>query len=139
MASSSVTADIQSLESLFGRSATVQDKADVLRSFLDRKIKDDNEPGRLGTLLPGLQSDSNPLRGIDDEKMQRYIHDFVEKHGLEETYQDWAIEHAYLDANRPLLRLPCANVDPAKHLKCPENGTLACSECKLVSYCSKVS
>ena len=139
MASSSVIADIQSLESLFAHSATLQDKADGLRSFLDRKIKDDTESSRFGTLLPGLQSESNPLRGTEDERMQRYMLDFVQKHGLVETYEDWVIEKAYLNANRPLLRLPCANVDPAKQLKCPQNGTLACSECKLVSYCSKMS
>jgi hypothetical protein len=35
-------------------------------------------------------------------------------------------------------RLPCANVDVDKYKACPNNGTMACSACKLTSYCSKV-
>jgi hypothetical protein len=34
--------------------------------------------------------------------------------------------------------LPCANVQPAKYTACEKTGTMACSKCKLVSYCSKV-
>src|SRR6266704_595352 len=38
----------------------------------------------------------------------------------------------------PLERLPCANVKADKYKTCPNPGTLACSACKLVSYCSEV-
>ena len=38
----------------------------------------------------------------------------------------------------PLDVLPCANVDVEKHAICDKPGKLACSSCKLVSYCSKV-
>ncbi|EPQ57739.1 hypothetical protein GLOTRDRAFT_37501 [Gloeophyllum trabeum ATCC 11539] len=34
-------------------------------------------------------------------------------------------------------RLPCANVDVENRSHCPGEGTMACSRCKLVSYCSK--
>ena len=38
----------------------------------------------------------------------------------------------------PLEVLPCANVNVEKHAACEKPGKLACSSCKLVSYCSKV-
>lgn len=37
-----------------------------------------------------------------------------------------------------LERLPCANVEVEKYKTCPNPATMACSACKLVSYCSKV-
>lgn len=33
---------------------------------------------------------------------------------------------------------PCANVQVQKHWHCPKEGTLTCSSCTLVSYCSAV-
>lgn len=43
------------------------------------------------------------------------------------------------DSPFPLLgRHPCANVNVAKYSACSKPGTMACSECRLVSYCSKV-
>jgi hypothetical protein len=38
----------------------------------------------------------------------------------------------------PLERLPCSNIQVKKYKTCPNQGTRACSACKLVSYCSKV-
>ena len=35
--------------------------------------------------------------------------------------------------------LPCANVETEKYRACPNPGKMACSSCRLVSYCSKVS
>ena len=41
--------------------------------------------------------------------------------------------------SRPPTALPCANVQPAEDtMICKDPGTMACSACKLVSYCSKV-
>lgn len=34
--------------------------------------------------------------------------------------------------------LPCANVQVHKYEVCNKPGTMVCSECRLVSYCSKV-
>ena len=34
--------------------------------------------------------------------------------------------------------LPCANVNVGIHAVCAKAGKLACSSCRLVSYCSKV-
>jgi len=39
----------------------------------------------------------------------------------------------------PPTTLPCANVQAEKYTVCENPGTMACSACKLVSYCSKVS
>ncbi|EDR06852.1 uncharacterized protein LACBIDRAFT_299777 [Laccaria bicolor S238N-H82] len=36
------------------------------------------------------------------------------------------------------LVLPCANVKPKLYHACGNPGRMACSVCKLVSYCSKV-
>lgn len=38
----------------------------------------------------------------------------------------------------PLEVLPCANVNVERYAVCENPGKLACSSCKLVSYCSKV-
>lgn len=38
----------------------------------------------------------------------------------------------------PITFVPCANVDPDAHERCPEVGTRACSGCRLVLYCSQV-
>ena len=38
----------------------------------------------------------------------------------------------------PPENLPCANVEVAKYRTCQNPGKLACSACKLVSYCSEV-
>jgi len=38
----------------------------------------------------------------------------------------------------PPTSLPCANVQAAKYSFCQNPGKMACSACKLVSYCSKV-
>jgi hypothetical protein len=35
--------------------------------------------------------------------------------------------------------LPCANVETEKYRACPNPGKMACSSCRLVSYCSKVN
>ncbi|KDR66055.1 hypothetical protein GALMADRAFT_232756 [Galerina marginata CBS 339.88] len=37
----------------------------------------------------------------------------------------------------PLEILPCANVQADKYRVCNQPGTMVCSECRLVSYCSK--
>ena len=37
------------------------------------------------------------------------------------------------------LVLPCGNVEPKLYHACGNPGMMACSACKLVSYCSKVS
>ncbi|KAF8800718.1 hypothetical protein BYT27DRAFT_7342339 [Phlegmacium glaucopus] len=37
----------------------------------------------------------------------------------------------------PLVMLPCANVQVEQYTACENQGTSACSACKLVSYCSK--
>lgn len=39
----------------------------------------------------------------------------------------------------PPEMLPCANVQAEQYTTCQNQGKLACSACKLVSYCSKVS
>ncbi|KJA20456.1 hypothetical protein HYPSUDRAFT_43147 [Hypholoma sublateritium FD-334 SS-4] len=49
-----------------------------------------------------------------------------------------AVVKAPSDAPFRLLGVhPCANVNVAKYSACSKPGTMACSECRLVSYCSK--
>ena len=38
----------------------------------------------------------------------------------------------------PPENLPCANVQVGQYNACNKRGSMACSSCKLVSYCSKV-
>ena len=39
----------------------------------------------------------------------------------------------------PPENLPCANVQVQQYKACDKQGSMACSSCKLVSYCSKAS
>jgi len=136
MASSSTTADIQSLERILERSPTIRDKTDAFRSFLNDQIKNDNDTHTL-TLFPGCRDEFNPLA---DEQRMRDLDSLAEKHGLKDVYVDWAMENVPMGLDsKPLLRLPCANFDGTKNWKCDKDGTMACGGCKLVSYCSKVS
>ncbi|KZP28089.1 hypothetical protein FIBSPDRAFT_917742 [Athelia psychrophila] len=44
---------------------------------------------------------------------------------------------SFTDGRAFLEKLPCAHSDAAENWRCPNDGTMACANCKLVSYCSK--
>lgn len=54
---------------------------------------------------------------------------------LQSTWQQMMEEPQY----PPPTTLPCANVQAEKYAVCESPGTMACSACKLVSYCSQVN
>ena len=55
-----------------------------------------------------------------------------------QTFMQTMIQESMKPKFPPPENLPCANVEVAKHQACKNPGKLACSACKLVSYCSKV-
>jgi hypothetical protein len=89
------------------------------------------------TLSIGDRIGSAPVFGNDIDKSTNsfFTPELLERHGIH--WHDIAIAFAGV-GEKPLERLPCANVEPTKSWRCQENGRLACGECKLVSYCSKV-
>ena len=62
----------------------------------------------------------------------------VQEHNLIRVYLDSMMSYSQSMAEKPLERLPCANVEPAKDWRCSKDGRMTCRDCKLVSYCSKV-
>ena len=72
-------------------------------------------------------------------ELDEYPYDLAIKHGLDQEFNDWVLRRALMNALQPFERLPCANMLREGLLHCRKEGTLACSQCKLVSYCSKVS
>ena len=65
-----------------------------------------------------------------------YLFDLAEEHGLDKVQIAWTMNKV-LDISSTLSeRVPCANV---QNQACSKVGKMACAECKLVSYCSRVS
>jgi hypothetical protein len=135
---SEFASEVQALADQLEHLGTTQDKMDVVASF----VQDSISRGELSnvTFKPGIQPMSDHSQ--DDEEGQELLMTLLQNHGLEHAYFEWVVENAEaiggLGTDETLERLPCANVEAAKNWRCTEDGTLACSQCKLVSYCSKV-
>jgi hypothetical protein len=110
----------------------------VLMAYLRGELAEDPDKLQDYTLLRSLPDgriESLHSSGNADDESTNNLLDLLEKHGIH--WHDMVIALAAV-AEKPLERLPCANVEPKKNWRCQESGRLACSECKLVSYCSKV-
>ncbi|KAF8891945.1 hypothetical protein CPB84DRAFT_1783894 [Gymnopilus junonius] len=55
----------------------------------------------------------------------------------EHVFLDWITKRSMQVSKKPLERLPCANVKAEEDWRCDKEGKMACTACKLVSYCSK--
>lgn len=73
-----------------------------------------------------------------DPSRSSNLHEKAEKSNTPETFLQTMIQECMTPKFPPLQNLPCANVEVEKYQACKNPGTLACSVCKLVSYCSKV-
>ncbi|KAF9543453.1 hypothetical protein CPC08DRAFT_823704 [Agrocybe pediades] len=73
----------------------------------------------------------------ENPNSQDDLHKIVQQHHLEKTLFSWGVKIAKLCSDEALEKLPCANVKAEENWKCSNDGTKACANCKLVSYCSK--
>lgn len=97
-------------------------KAKALRSF-ERDLSTQN--ANIKVLPPEPATDSEGAFPEDINSMEDQLHN--------------ASKRSLWPRHPPPTTLPCANVQLSKYKVCKDSGTMACSECKLVSYCSKVS
>jgi hypothetical protein len=113
---------------------TVEEKMATVISYLDQH---DSEPS-LGLLLPGCSNPPNPV-DIDDIDISDKLHQLIREHGLESMYESHLMDsQATFISGMVIEKAPCANVQVARRWSCPSEGKSACSNCKLVRYCSKV-
>ncbi len=102
-------------------------RAEATRSFeRDQSIQSPN----LKALPPDPATESKGFQSPeDDDNYGPAQHQALFKNMMEQSLHP---RHA------PPTALPCANVQADKYTACENLGTMACSACKLVSYCSKV-
>ncbi|KAK0488270.1 hypothetical protein EDD18DRAFT_1291619 [Armillaria luteobubalina] len=124
-------------KSLAALSSTI-DKKTVLLAFLDKL----NSKQHLSFLYP---SSDTPKTDPDMEDIinQKVLEDLIARHGLQHEMLERSIKFSQTPLKfgtqmpPPLGRLGCANQDYSKSQFCPNDGTMSCSGCFLVRYCSK--
>ncbi|KAF9543454.1 hypothetical protein CPC08DRAFT_824152 [Agrocybe pediades] len=136
--------DIKSLATKLEGLTLKKDKEAALKHYLQTLLENRHDPSinpKGGTISLGPQGSKESLESaaqkIANDKYQEQLHQLVERHGLNQTLVNWSVSAAQNVGYQPLNRLPCANVKPEEDWKCSNDGTRACSSCKLVSYCSK--
>ncbi|KAM6494778.1 protein of unknown function (DUF4470) domain containing protein [Amanita muscaria] len=108
---------IQLFSTMMTPARMAEAQAEALRSF-ERDLSAQSENVRVLPPDPG-----NPATNASIPKDVNSIREMMEQ--------------TLHPRNPPPTSLPCANVQPAKYTICKDPGTMACSACKLVSYCSK--
>jgi len=135
---------IKDLSAQLSRLTTQEERLDLLENA-------QNEHGptaddiRMTLTLGDTQNLARKKADTRNEGIAKGIHALVTRYGLQSLMAD-RVANKMLDGllpdeeqwSSPILKLPCANVNPSLHRKCFETGTRACSGCRLVSYCSDV-
>jgi len=104
-------------------------RAEVMRSFEHDQAIQCRNLRPLSPPPPGPATETETstfLKDIDSEPVQ--LHSALRR----------MMEESLHPRYPPPTALPCANVQAEKYAVCKNPGKMACSACKLVSYCSKV-
>ncbi|KAK0452836.1 uncharacterized protein EV420DRAFT_1558595 [Desarmillaria tabescens] len=139
-----MTTNMQALDSLnksLSELSSKDDKKLTLLSFLDKRERDSKQP--LNVLFPSPNTPKT-IPNLEDAKYVKALDDIIKRHGLQKEM----IEVGRILSSRkplefgtpmppPLSRLSCANQDTSKSQFCYKDGTMSCSGCLLVRYCSK--
>ena len=135
---------------------------DSLRGDYEAKkmaLTDYLEEATLKAAAQGVQYESNSEESDSEfsksktkrEKGPYDAYTLAERHELGQVFQDWVLRRSLRAAHRPFERLPCANSTPVHPTEdknssrsknnghCENEAKLTCAQCRLVSYCSKVS
>ena len=126
---------LDSLEQELSRLSTSEDKV----TFVQDWFASFNNTPRVA--FADARTATHDRTDRSDEAWSNFV-GLMKAQGIWEVYQEAELRNigtSLLDKVKPLPRLPCANVEPAKTRECGKEGKLACGACKLVSYCSKVS
>jgi hypothetical protein len=135
---------LKDLSVQFSRLSTQEERLDLLENAL-REHSPTAEEIRLPLTLGDAQNHSRKKENTRDENIVKEIYALGTRYGLQSLMVD-RVANKMLDGilpdeekwSSPILKLPCANVNPSLHKKCYETGIHACSGCRLVSYCSNV-
>lgn len=136
--SADILIKLQSLSDRLDQSELARDKEIALVEYLQAHLEDDKGYTTLKLAPSGFEtSDGN---GGGEARESTIFADIIRKHNLGQAHLNWVFTHLQPTAanNKPLERLPCANVKPEENRGCRNDGKLTCGECHLVSYCSKV-
>ena len=136
--SADILVKLQSLSDRLDQSEHAKDKEIALVEYLQAHLEVDKGYTTLKLLPSGFgNSEGN---GGSETRESTIFADIIGKHNLGQAYLNWVFTHLQPTAanNRPLERLPCANVKPEENWGCRNDGKLTCGGCHLVSYCSKV-
>lgn len=132
---------VDNLEKSFSKLSTKDDKKSALLSSLEN-LKGDSQ----GSFIQLYTSPGTPKRStnVEDITTWRAFEGLIARHGLQDEM--FGVAKALCNQSRlvfgtqmppPLSRLGCANQVVSKSQFCPRDGTLTCSGCFLVRYCSK--
>ncbi len=130
-----------SLDKSLSALSSTNDKKAVLLTFLDKLGRDSKRS--LNLLYPSSNTPkTNP--NVEDIINQKALEDFIARHGLQqemlEVQRTWFSRTPLKFGTPmppPLARLSCANQSTSKSQFCLKDGTMSCSGCFLVRYCSK--
>lgn len=117
---------VEQFSSLMTPSGMAEAKAESVRSF-KRDMTTQSENIRLIPPDPKKSNMFPPLDGIES----------LGPTDFQSTFQK-ILKTSMSPRYPPPSILQCANVQATKYTACEKPGTMACSICKLVSYCSKV-
>ncbi|KAK0437608.1 uncharacterized protein EV420DRAFT_1587760 [Desarmillaria tabescens] len=131
---------IDDLEKSFSKLSTKDDKKSALLSCMERLGSDSQ-----GSLIQLYGCPGIPKSGKNvDDNDRKALEGLIARHGLQDDLFD--VAKALRNESRlalgtkmppPLSRLGCANQIISKSQFCPKDGTMTCSGCFLVRYCSK--
>ncbi len=132
---------IDNLEKSFSRLSTKDDKKSALLSSLEN-LEGDSQASLIQLYAsPGTPRSST---NVEDITAWKAFECLIARHGLQDEM--FSVAKVLCDRSRlafgtqmppPLSRLGCANQVASKSQFCPRDGTLTCSGCFLVRYCSK--
>ncbi|KAK0475690.1 hypothetical protein EDD18DRAFT_1265999, partial [Armillaria luteobubalina] len=132
---------LSNLDKSLSALSSTNDKKSILLAFLDKLEQDSKQP--LKFLYPSSNTPkTNP--NVEDTINRKALEDLIARHGLQQEM--FEVERKRFGQTRlkfgtpmppPLGRLSCANQNTSKSRFCLNDGTMSCSGCLLVRYCSK--
>jgi hypothetical protein len=131
-----MTAPVDNLDALaaeLSRLSTSEAKMEALSRWVKRSQKDETPSVFLNS--------KGTTTGLDqprDELQQDKLTELLNLHGISPKILYDQFSEGIGGIEVMLDRVPCANVDASKGISCSNAASLACANCKLVIYCSKV-
>jgi hypothetical protein len=129
----SLADDLDSLDAELSRLSTTDAKADAVSRWAETS----RIAGAPSVFLSsqGTTQVADQLRSSCSRSESDQLSELLKKHGVS---AEALLEGKMGRGEHILNKLPCAHVIPGQGWRCPQDGSLTCSSCKIVKYCSKV-